>query len=52
VTVAEEPVYSRLTEQFLAPARERLGPEATRRAAERGRALGLAELVSLAGADG
>ena len=28
-TAAEEPVYTRVTEQFLAPARERLGPEAT-----------------------
>ncbi len=47
-TAAEEPVYTRVTEQFLAPARERLGSEATAVAAERGRTTALDDLVSLA----
>ena len=47
-TAAEEPVYTRVTEQFLAPARERLGPETTAIAAERGRTTALDALVSLA----
>ena len=47
-TAAEEPVYTRVTEQFLVPARERLGSEATAVAAERGRTTALDDLVSLA----
>jgi predicted ATPase len=48
VTAAEEPVYTRVIERFIAPARDRLGPEATARAAERAHSLSLDELVSMA----
>ncbi|WP_169542329.1 AfsR/SARP family transcriptional regulator [Solirubrobacter soli] len=48
VTPAEEPVYTRIRDRFLAPARERLGAEATARAAARGNALPLADAVELA----
>jgi len=47
-TPAEEPVYTRITQRFLEPARERLGPEATARATAHGHELPLADAVALA----
>jgi hypothetical protein len=45
---AERPIYDEITERFIVPARERLGPEAWAAAAAAGRALSVNEALALA----
>ena len=45
---SETPVYDRVTERFIAPARARLGTHASERAAVTGRALSLDDALALA----